>query len=237
MLRIELKEKPKEGATIIEGFPGLGFVSTIATQFLIKHLGAKPIGKIVSTKIEPVATIHKNEVLYPLQIFYSKKENIVILQALVPVDGLEWEIADTIVKLAKKIKAKEIIGLEGVSSPTETKESKVFFFSREERNKKLLKKLDFPQLEEGIIIGVTGALLMNSEVPLSCFFVETHSRLPDNVGAAKLIQALDMYLNLKVDYTPLIEKAKEFENKLKKILTQFTTTKEQKEKRELTYMG
>ncbi|MCS7134665.1 MAG: PAC2 family protein [Candidatus Pacearchaeota archaeon] len=237
MLKIELKEKPKENAVLIEGFPGLGFVSTIATEFLIKHLNAKPIGKIFSTKLEPVAAIHKNEVLHPLQIFYSKNENIVIVQAIVPVDGLEWEIADAILKLAKKIKAKEIISLEGVSSPIQTKDSKVFFFSKWKEKNKILQKFNIPQLEEGIIIGVTGALLMTSNIPLSCFFVETHSKLQDNAAAAKLIEALDMYLNLKVDYTPLLEKAREFEEKLKKILSSVTATKDQKEQKELTYMG
>ncbi|MEM1535994.1 MAG: PAC2 family protein [Candidatus Pacearchaeota archaeon] len=236
-MKIELKEKPQENAVIIEGFPGFGFVSTIATQFLIKHLNAKPIGRIVSEKLEPIATIHNNEVLDPLQIFYAKKENLVIVQALVPVDELEWEIADTISELAKKIKAKEIIGLEGVTSSFEGKESKVFFFSRIKEKRKLSQQLKIPPLQEGIIIGVTGALLMKKDIPLSCFFVETHSKLPDNAGAAKLIKTLDAYLNLKVDYKPLLERAKEFEDKLKKILSQITTTKDQKEKKELTYMG
>ncbi|MEM4703250.1 MAG: PAC2 family protein [Candidatus Pacearchaeota archaeon] len=237
MLQIELEEKPAEKSTIIEGFPGFGFVSTIATEFLIKHLDAKPIGKIISTKLEPVAAIHKNEVLNPLQIFYAKKQNLVIVQALVPVDGLEWEIAETISDLAKKIKAKEIISLEGVSSPLELKESKVFFFSRAKGKKKFSQQLKIPPLEEGIIIGVTGALLMKTDLPLSCFFVETHSKLPDNAGAAKLIKVLDMYLGLKVDYRPLLEKAKEFENKLKNILSQMTTVKSEKQKKDLTYMG
>ena len=237
MLRIDLKEKPLEKATIIEGFPGFGFVSTIATEFLIKHLDAKPIGKIVSNKLEPVAAIHKSEVLNPLQIFYSKKENIIIVQALIPVDELEWEIAETIADFAKKIKAKEIIGLEGVSSPTETKDSKVFFFTRDKNKKKFSQQLNIPPLEEGIIIGVTGALLMKTELPLSCFFVETHSKLPDNAGAAKLIKTLDAYLNLKVDYKPLFEKAKEFEDKLRGLLSQLSETKDQKEKKELAYMG
>jgi len=238
MLDIELKEKPAEKATIIEGFPGFGFVSTIATEFLVKHLNAKPIGKITSQKLEPVAAIHQNEVLNPLQIFYDKKSNIIIVQALVPVNGLEWEIAETIAEFAKKVKAKEIISLEGVSSQAEAKSQQVFFFSKNDVKKKSMQQLKIPALEEGIIIGVTGALLMkSSDIPLSCFFVETHSKLPDNNGAAKLIQTVDGYLGLKIDYKPLVEKAKEFEAKIKNILSQLSATQDQKEKKELTYMG
>jgi predicted ATP-grasp superfamily ATP-dependent carboligase len=51
-MNLDLKEEPKN-PTIIEGFPGFGFVSTIATEFLIKHLKAKKIGKINRLKNKP----------------------------------------------------------------------------------------------------------------------------------------------------------------------------------------
>lgn len=93
-------------------------------------------------------------------------------------------------------------------------------------------------LDEGIIIGVTGALLMKMrETPISCFFVETHSDLPDNKGAAKLIEVLDKYLGLSVDPKPLLAKAKEFEEKLKSLFTQLAEVKTEKEKKQLSYMG
>jgi len=237
MLTIDLKAKPAEKAVIIEGFPGFGFVSTIATEFLIKHLDAKPIGTIASTKLEPVAAIHNNQVLNPLQIFYDKKNNIVIVQALVPVDKLEWEIADTISDLAKRIKAKEIVSLEGVSSPMDAKSSKVFYYTSLKNKRTFDQTLKLPPLEEGIIVGVTGALLMKTQTPLSCFFVETHSKLPDNAGAARLVKTLDSYLGLDVDYKPLLAKAKEFEGKIKKLLGQMSSIKEQKQKKDLDYMG
>ena len=45
-------------------------------------------------------------------------------------------------------------------------------------------------------MGVSGALLLKAEVPLSCFFAETHSSLPDSRAAAKIIEVLDKYLYL-----------------------------------------
>ena len=41
-MELKLDKKPKN-PIIIEGFPGFGFVGTIATEFLIDHLNAKPI--------------------------------------------------------------------------------------------------------------------------------------------------------------------------------------------------
>ncbi len=236
-MRIELDERPQK-PIIIEGFPGFGFVSTIATEFLIRHLGAKPIGRIVSDKISPVAAIHKSALIYPLEIFYDKKTNILLVQAVTPVDGLEWDIADTLVRLAKELKAKEFIGLEGVSSTAQIKDPQVFFYSAQQGKNKAMQDMKIKPLDEGIIIGVTGALLMKmKETPISCFFVETHSDLPDNKGAAKLIETLDKYLGLSIDPKPLLVKAKEFEEKLKDLFTKLAEVKTEKEKKQLSYMG
>lgn len=237
MLKIELTEKPTTKPILIEGFPGFGFVSTIATEFLIKHLGAKPIGKIVSDKVQPIAAIHKGELINPLGIFYDKKSNIVIVQAVTPIDGLEWELAETINELVKQLKIKEIIGLEGVNSEVLGKDPKVFFFTKAKSAQDKLNKLKILPLEEGIIIGVTGALLMKTTSPLSCFFVEAHSQMPDNKAAAKLIDTLDKYLKLNVDPEPLVEKAKEVEVKLKDLMTKVSDAKSVKEDKALSYMG
>lgn len=236
-MNLELDERPQR-PIIIEGFPGFGFVSTIATEFLVKHLNAKSIGRITSDKIMPVAAIHKSKVIYPLEIFYDKKTNIVIVEAITPVDKLEWEIADILNKLAKELKAKEVIGLEGIASPQGVKEPGVFFYGNREDKKKSMLNLNLKPLDEGIIVGVTGALILKmKETPLSCLFVETHSKLPDNKGAAKLIETLDKYLGLTIDYVPLVKKAQEVEEKLKGLLSQLSEVKEEKAKKELSYMG
>jgi predicted ATP-grasp superfamily ATP-dependent carboligase len=237
MLKIELTERPTTRPTLIEGFPGFGFVSTIATEFLIKHLGAKSIGKIASDKVQPIAAIHKGELINPLGIFYDKKSNILIVQAVTPVDGLEWELAETINELVKQLKVKEIIGLEGVNSEISGKDPKVFFYSKTKSVQDKLNKLKVLPLEEGIIIGVTGALLMKTTSPLSCFFVEAHSQMPDNKAAAKLIDTLDKYLKLKIDTDPLVEKAKEFEIKIKDLMTKVSDAKNVREDKTLSYTG
>jgi predicted ATP-grasp superfamily ATP-dependent carboligase len=235
VMTIEFIDKKPEKPIIIEGFPGFGFVSTIATEFLIRHLNAKPIGRIVSDKLMPIAAVHKSEVIYPLEIFYDKKTNIMIVQAVTPVEGMEWRLADAIVDLANEVNAKEVIGLEGVASTTET-DNGVFFYCNKDEKRKTLSGITKP-LQEGIILGVTGALLMKvKELPFTCFFVETKTDLPDNTAAAKLIGLLDKYLGLTVDYKPLLEKAKEFEDKLKGIMMGLTEAKAIKEKK-LSYTG
>lgn len=233
-MEIVLDKKPKN-PIIIEGFPGFGFVSTIATEFLIEHLGAKLIGRIESTHVMPMVAMHNSKLVEPLGIFYDSKNNIVIFHAITNVGGLEWEIADKLSNLAKELKAKEIISLEGVASNSD--EYRSFFYSNNQKSTEIFKKNKIEQLKEGIIMGVTGALLLKVKSPISAIFVETHSQLPDSRAAAKIIQVLDSYLSLKVDYKPLLEKAEQFESKLKIMVEQGNKAKEEKEKKELSYFG
>lgn len=212
-MQLILKKRPKN-PIIIEGFPGYGLVGTIATEFLIKHLDAKPIGSIRVEEIQPVIAVHHGEAVEPLGIYYATKTNIVLLHALTAVKGIEWELADILARMVKDLKVKEIISIEGIGSSMGDATSRAFYMGS---NKKL-KTIGIDALREGIIMGVTGALLLRKDLPMTCFFAETHSKLPDSRAAAKIIQVLDQYLGLDVDFKPLIEQAEKFELKLKALL-------------------
>lgn len=232
-MKFELREKPKS-PTVIEGFPGFGLVGTIAAEFLIKHLNAKQIGSIWSSELLPFVAIHESKVVEPLGIFYDKKNNLVLVHALSNVRGLEWKIADTLVEICKLLKCKEIISLEGVGS--ESGNLGTYYYSEDIKRRKAFEKIGLQPLKEGIIMGVTGALMLKSK-KLSCILVESSVGLADSKAAAKIIEVLDRYLGLKVDYKPLLKAAEEFEGKLKKVMEKGNEAMQQKEKKELTYFG
>ncbi len=237
-MEIKLLKKPKN-PTIIEGFPGFGLVGTIATEFLIDHLDVELIGKISMDESPAVVAIHDNHVVEPLGIFYNKKYNLVIIHAVTASTGIEWKLADIIQKLANDLGAKEIISLEGVGSATTKPDAeRVFYFSKDAKSKKNLSKLGLNPLKEGIIMGVTGALLLNVEkTPLSCIFAETHTDLPDSKAAARVIKTLDQYLGLKVNPEPLLEQAAKFEEKLKGLLKKGEEAKDMADAKKLSYVG
>jgi uncharacterized protein len=212
-MRIILDKKPKN-PTIINGFPGFGFVGSIALEFLINHLKVEQIGKIILEEMPAMVAIHEGKKIDPFGIFYNKQYNLLIVHAVAPTHGLEWKISDFVVEIAKMVQAKEVITLEGVAG-SDPKESQTFSYANVAKNKDRFKKAGIKPLQEGIIIGVAGALLMKtSKLPLSCVFSETHTALPDSKAAAKIIEALDKYLGLEVDYKPLLQQAENFEQKL-----------------------
>ncbi|MBI2658323.1 proteasome assembly chaperone family protein [Candidatus Woesearchaeota archaeon] len=236
-MEVKLWKKPKN-CTIVEGFPGFGLVGTIASEFLIEHLKTEQIGKILFNDMPAMVAIHENKLVEPLGIFYNQKYNVVILHAITAATHYEWDMAATIGKLASDLQAKEIISLEGVGSGEDSEGSRVFYYSSDEKTAKAFEKAGIGPLKEGIIIGVTGAVLLRVEkIPISCLFAETHSNLPDSKAAAKVIEALDKYLGMELDYKPLLEQAQKFEEKLKTILQKSQEAQEISDKKKLSYLG
>ena len=236
-MEVKLWKKPKN-CIIIQGFPGFGLVGTIASEFLIEHLKTEQIGKILFNDMPAMVAIHENKIVEPLGIFYNQKYNVVLLHAITAATHYEWEMADIIEKLSASLGAKEIVSLEGVGSAAEGEESRVFYYSNNEKNSKEFEKAGIEALKEGIIIGVTGAVLLRVEkIPVSCIFAETHSNLPDSKAAAKIVEALDKYLGMNLDYKPLLEQAQKFEDKLKTILKKSQEAQDISDQKKLSYLG
>jgi len=234
-LEIILKKKPKS-PILVQGFPGVGLVGTIATEFLLDHLDVEQIGKVNLEEMQAVVAVHNNKLVDPFGVFYNKKYNIVIVHAITATQGLEWKIADFVVEIAKKLQVKEIVSVEGVGGQEE--KSNLFYFSENKKKSDKLNNLKIEPLKEGIIMGVTGALLLKADhIPITCFFAETHSNLPDSKAAAKVIEGLDKYLGLKVNYKPLLAQAEDFEKKLQGIMKKGVETAELSEKKRMSYVG
>jgi uncharacterized protein len=236
-IQLILNKKPK-GVTILEGFPGIGLVGTITTEYLVEHLQTEQIGSIIVDNVAAMIAVHDNKVVEPISLHYNKKYNLVLIHAISAGDGVGWKLADTIMDLAKQLQAKEIVCVEGVGSTQASISSNTFYFSTDAKKKKALSSIT--PLEEGIIVGVTGALMVrakNGNIPITALFAETHSKLPDSKAAAAAIGALDTYLKLNVDPKPLLKQAEEFEKKLKSVMSQTKDTRDLQEKKMMSYVG
>jgi uncharacterized protein len=236
-MELNLSERPKN-VTIIQGFPGFGMVGSISTEFLIKHLETREIGTVRLKEIAPILAIHGGKIVPPVGIYYNEKYNLVILNFLTKGADHEWGFADLVHQLANEFEAKEIIAIEGVTSQLVLTKQDVFTFSNDEKHKEKLKSQGFKLLEEGIILGVSAALLLNKNIcNLTAFFSLTASTMPDSNASAEIIKSLDKYLNLDIDYNPLYDQAREFEEKIKKIMEQSQQAVSENEKSMLNYVS
>ena len=234
-VELKLLKKPKK-PIIIEGFPGFGLVGNISTEFLIEHLNAKLIGYIKLEELPPVTAVHEGKIIQPISIFYDELNNIIIFHVLTPAHGIEWKLVECMLKIAAELEAKEIISIEGVLGGAEETEPRAFYYTNRSENKPRFEKAGVDELREGIVVGVTGALLLEREPSISCIFIETKTGVPDAKAAAKAIQILDIYLGLKVDYRPLLKRAEKFEAKIKRLLQQAKAMEVEREKKKLSYI-
>jgi len=229
-MKIELRKKP-QNPIIIEGFPGFGLVGTIVTEFLLEHMKCELIGEFVYDDLPAIAAIHKGKLVNPMGVHYSKKYNVIILQTILNPKGKEWAVGRAILDMAKQVKAKKIISVEGVGSPGIKKQQAIYYYGDKKFEKAGLKPID-----ESIVVGVTSTVMLNYPNSV-CIFAETASSMPDSKAAAKVIEALDKYLGLKVDTKPLLKQAEQFENKLKGIISQSSKAEMESEKKYLSYLG
>lgn len=239
-LRIELWENPKD-VTILEGFPGFGMVGIIAAEAIKDFTKPRLIGRITSNKLPALIAVHEGKLVEPLGIFYDQKNNVVLLHAVTNIAGFEWDLCDAVLEVAKLLKAKEIISMEGIGTLAKTdnikgkdpkEKHKTYAYTNNVPARKKFDALGVKQLGEGIIVGVTGALVLKAgdKLNLSCIFGETHTGFPDSRAAAAVIAIIDKYIGLNVPSEPLLKKAEEFEANLKDLFSKIKTTADQKEK-------
>ncbi len=236
-MKFHITKKPQK-PIIINGFPGFGLVGTIATEYLVQHLNCEFIGKYWSEKLPATIAVHDEKVVHPLGIFYNEEYNIIIIHAITSSAGIEWDISDLIIEMGDELNAHEIINLEGVGTTTMKDDGPgTYFYASLQEKQNKLQEIGVNVLKEGIIVGVTSALILKSDLPITTLFVETHSELPDSLAASKLIEVLDKYLDLKVDPGPLKESARKFEEKINKLLEKGKAVESNVEKKSMSYVG
>ncbi len=235
-MKLILKKKPKN-VTIIEGFPGFGLIGTIATEFLMEHLKTEKIGIVEMEEIPAMVAIHQNQVIEPISIHYNKEFNLVFVHAINIGKDLAWKVAAMVEELAATLSAKEIISLEGVGSPNPDAGRVFYYTNKVNAGNAELNAIAKP-LMEGIIVGVTGALLAKDlKISMVAFFAEAQSNMPDSKAAAEIIKAVDAYTGLKIDPKPLLKQAQVFEEKLKGIMEKTQKAEEIREKKSPSYVG
>lgn len=213
-----------EGYTLVEGFPGIGLIGTIAVGYLAEKQKAAPVGYIVSRHFPPMASIHKGEPLFPARIYVDHEHKLVLLfsEFVVPANTV-YDIADAIIEWAKANKVAKIISLAGMTSREGSTGPAVYGIAS---TKKAMKELEDHQVKvitEGVTTGVSGILMAKCnalQFPALSLLIETQHGYPDPGAAAELLEKLEKFLGYDIKTADLLDEAKDIEGKMKKMLTQ-----------------
>ena len=217
----EYKDVDLRGATIIDGFPSVGLVSTITANYLVDVLELEQIG-IMDSKFFPTVSIVRNGIpLYPVRI-YAAKGVCVFISEFQPAPKLIRPIAEAILEFAKRKGCRNIISPEGLVVDTEeTKEAEVSVYAlgSNEATRDTLAKHGIEQFGNGIITGVSGVLLnlgKKDGFNAISILAEANPNYPDARAAAKVIEAINSLLDaVDVDVKPLYSEAENIEKTLR----------------------
>jgi len=224
----KLKFVLKKGLTfkkpvIIEGFQGIGLVGTLAAQYMAQKLGFEQIGYVEGEGIPPMALLVNGEIRNPIKIFANKQRSIIIIESELSIPRkIIYELSDEIAKWAKKIKAKEIVCVEGIAVPPQEMNYEVLGMSTNEQIMKSLTKKGVKKLQNGIVIGMSAALLLKARelrVPATCLMIESKRNIPDGIAAANMLETLGKIYDFKIDVKDLRKQANAFEKKIEKVLS------------------
>jgi uncharacterized protein len=222
------------GYTLIEGFPGMGLVGTIAAKYLEEKLNADMVAHLESAAFVPIIRVHNGYPVFPSRVYVSKKHKIVVLiseQVIPPL--LSKKIADAVVAWIKKKKIKKVISLSGIRSVPKG-QHKVYGIASNLASKKTLKKQGVEVIKDGITSGITALILLKlrDEKINAISLLGNVQVAADYKAAALLIEKLNEILGLKIDTKPLMQEAKQTEQALIKNLEQLKQAAQQDKKLE-----
>lgn len=215
---VETKSKDLKGYTIIEGFPGMGLVGTIAAKYIVDKLGFEQIGYIDSDIFIPLIRIHKGIPLHPSRIYANDSLKIAVLvsEQIIP-RNLIHRFGEETIEWIREKGIHRIISLAGINTG-DPKDKSVYGIASNLRSKKLLEDAGIKVISEGITTGVTAMMLLElqEESIEAVSIMGPVSIGADYKAAAGLIEKLDSLLKLEIDVKPLLKEAQETEKELLK---------------------
>lgn len=205
--------------TIIEGFPGIGMIGTISASYLAEKLDMKLVGFFASSHFPPIAAIHDYKPVSPARIYVSEKLNLIILfsEFVIPAQVV-FALSQTILKFAKKHKAKMIYSLAGVASPAP--DEKIYGIASTPEITEQLKKSGVELIREGATQGVSGVLIAecaSEKFPAANLMVQTSQPL-DPRSSARLLEKIEPIVGMKFDTADLVAQADKIEGKIREAM-------------------
>ena len=227
----ELRRMDLRGATVIDGFPSVGLVSSIVANYLINALQLIQIGIMDSPYFPTVSLVRDGRPMNPVRIYAGSKppsgesdQLVVFISEFQPPPNLIKGIASTVLDWAQDQRCTQLVCPEGLivdREAGETRDAEVYGIGSTEHANEILKKNTVAMFEEGVITGVAGVLLNEGrkrDFDVITLLSEAHPDYPDARAAARVIETIDkLLLHTELDAKPLYEEAERIEMQLKSI--------------------
>ncbi len=242
----ELKRMDIRGATVIDGFPSVGLVSSIVANYLINTLKLTQIGIMDSVYFPTVSLVRDGVPNNPVRIYAGEKvgtgpasmdQIVVFISEFQPPPNLVKPIASMMIDWAQDQRCKMLVSPEGLVIDRESVEIDesdetdlgVYGIGSTDWMRDELKKNGVNEFTEGVITGVAGVLLNEGkrrDFNVATLLAEAHPDYPDARAAARVMELINKFLlHIDLDVKPLYQEAERIETQLKSIHKQTSETK------------
>ena len=239
------KSMDAEDALVICCFPSVGMVSSVVAHFLIDNLNLEFVGGVSHPKLPPLCLVDNGKPMPPIRAYTGEPickiegcdKVILLMSELVVPEPLVNEIVAELFSWSKDVKAamgvlvdafpmKGMKGGLGGDEPLveyeDTEDIDVLGVAATDRMVEILNELKIPLLEQGVIKGMTGAMLSEAYARgrnIMSLMVEADPRFPDARAAAVIIEQLNKLLPVvELDSEPLLEEAQELEEQIRMMM-------------------
>ncbi|HQF17610.1 MAG TPA: proteasome assembly chaperone family protein [Methanotrichaceae archaeon] len=238
-VQVILENEPSsQNPLLVEGFPGIGLVGNIASQYMVHELNMTYLGAMTSRFFPPLAVLLGGVVNMPVRIYEKPEINLILLTSDIPIHPLAtYDMSKEIVRWASSIKVREIACLAGITLMTEQR--RVFGAVTSPEMLDRIKGVA-EIFELGTISGISGSLMNECRIKgLSaiCLLGETLSDDPDPRSAAAAIDALNKIYGLGVSTEKLLDRASEIELQMHQLAEQVKTQGEETPQKEFPMYG
>ena len=228
----ELTDIELKNPILIEGFPGLGMVGSIATKYFAKQLKAQKLAILYSPHFPYHVLVNKQGGARLLrgEFYFWKNESgendLVFLTGDSQAQTIEgqFEVANSILDFAEKKKVKTIITIGGYRNEVEGAPNVVAVSTSPALFERALKAKAVSSEAGTPIVGTAGLLLglakFRKKIDAVCLLGETRGYLPDPTTAKSVIEVLQRILNVDLDLKGLdeeIEHSKEILGRMRDI--------------------
>ena len=219
------RELRAEAPTLIEGFPGLGMVASIAVDQITTQLGLEQYGAIASDDLPPVAAFHEGRVRDAVRVYAGDDPPVMTLlsDVAVPPSAVPSLSRCVLTEIAPTFD--RAVYLAGAPARSEEQVGDVVAVASTDALEAELAEVGVELADwSGVIGGITGALLdgcYHADVPAAALVVRTDPYIPDPRAARAVIEtALEPLVDFDIDTENLLEQAEEIQRQKQQIAEQ-----------------
>lgn len=225
----EYRKVALDRAMVVVGFPSLGLVSSIASNFIVKQMKLERIAAIISDEFPPYSVVHEGGIYPPMRIYAGSRvcdgsgekceQLVVITSEFMPSPNLLRPLVGLILDWCRRNGIATVLCLEGMNMGDSPEQKDILAVAAGERCKKMLSTYGMKEFNEGMVSGVSGVILYEADRlghDAICLLGPARADYPDARGAARLLeQVAKMLPELKLDPEPLFREAETVERELK----------------------